>query len=151
MNLKNYTSTVPASTTLARIESYLAECGVSGIAKQYKEGQPVAVRFQVEMDGKYYTIQLPANIEAVQKTMYDDCLKTHTQPRKSRTLESFREQAVRTAWKIQQDWVQVQMSLIVLKQADWREVFMAYIWDGQQTFYQMLQENNFKALPESTT
>lgn len=65
--------------------------------------------------------------------------------------KSFYEQAVRTAWRIQQDWVEVQMSLIKLGQADFREVFMAFIWDGEtkQTFFETMRGNNFKQLPES--
>jgi hypothetical protein len=65
--------------------------------------------------------------------------------------EDFLEQAERTAWKIQQDWVQVQMSLIKLKQADMLQVFMAYVWDGEQTFYERLKGRGFKQLAEKSS
>ena len=39
MQLKNYTSNIPASRTIANIESYLAQCGISAVAKQYEQGR----------------------------------------------------------------------------------------------------------------
>jgi hypothetical protein len=41
--------------------------------------------------------------------------------------------------------------MIKLKQAEFLQVFMAYIWDGQQTYYEFIKGNKFKALPESTS
>jgi hypothetical protein len=52
-----------------------------------------------------------------------------------------------------QDWVEVQMSMIQTKQADFIQVFLPYVWDEQrkQTFYQALKSSGFKALlPEKT-
>jgi hypothetical protein len=151
MNLKNYTSSVAASTTIARIEGYLAECGVSGTTKEFNRGQPCALSFHVKLDGKPYTIRLPANIEAVQATLYNDYIASRVRPRDNVTKESFLEQATKTAWKLQQDWVQVQMSLIKLNQVDFRQAFLAYFWDGERTFYEQLQASKFKALPETTS
>lgn len=151
MNLKNYTSSVPANTTISYIETYLAECGVEGIAKEFDKGQPVAVSFYVTVEGRKFTIRLPANVDAVQEYLWRDYVASHKQPRKNVTKDSFREQAARTAWKIQQDWVMVQMSLIKLKQADFIQVFLAYLWTGEQTFYEQLRGNKFKSLPETCT
>jgi hypothetical protein len=150
MNLKNYTSSVPASTTIARIEGYLADCGVSGTTKEFARGQPVALSFHIKLDGRDYTIRLPANVEAVQGALYNDYISTRTRPRDTVTKDSFLDQATKTAWKLQQDWVQVQMSLIKLNQVDFRQAFLAYFWDGEKTFYEQLQASKFKALPEST-
>jgi hypothetical protein len=58
----------------------------------------------------------------------------------------FAEQASRTAWKIVQDWIEVQMSMIQMKQADTLQVFLPYVYDGKRTFYQVLQQNNFRGL-----
>lgn len=148
MNLKNYSSSVQASTTISYIETYLADCGVSGITKEFDRGQPVAVSFHVAMEGRTFTVRLPANVDMVQELLWREYVTSHVRPKK--TKEDFREQASRTAWKIQQDWVQVQMSLIKLKQADFLQVFLAFIWDGQQTFYEQLHGAKFKALPESS-
>ena len=70
---------------------------------------------------------------------------------KQKKKADFAEQAERTAWKLVQDWVEVQMSMVQLKQADVREVFLAYIWNGRQTFFQNLEQTGFRALlPEKT-
>jgi hypothetical protein len=41
--------------------------------------------------------------------------------------------------------------MIQMKQAETLQVFLPYVWDGQQTFYQRLKESKFRAmLPERT-
>lgn len=146
MNLKNYTSNVPAITTISYIEAYLMSCGATGIAKEIKGKQVVAILFQVE-DGKIpRTIKLPANVEGVLEFLWREYCVSSVRPRK--TKADFVEQANRTAWKIMQDWTQVQMSLVKLKQADLLQVFLPYVWDGNQTYYEYLKHGNFKALPE---
>jgi hypothetical protein len=149
MNLKNYTSNVSAETTISYIEAYLADCGVTGITKQIEQGKPVALFFHIELGqaGKY-TIKLPAKVADVHEYLWRDYCANAIKPRKVKA--DFADQACRTAWKIQQDWVQVQMSLIKLKQVDFLEVFMGFIWDGNQTYYNSLKGSGFKALPERT-
>jgi|SRR5579864_5478783 len=146
MNLKNYTSNIPANTTISYIETYLAECGVMGISKQFEKGMPVALFFHVELRNKTFTIRLPAKVQEVHECLWKDYVTSHTRPKKVK--EDFLEQASRTAWKIQQDWVQVQMSLIKLKQVDFIEVFMGFIYDGKQSYYDRVKNGDFKALPE---
>lgn len=149
MTLKNYTSSVPASTTIAYIESYLAACGVSGISKFYKDGRPEALFFEATEDGRTFTIRLPAQVEDVLEYLWADYLTSVTKPRKKK--EDFADQAMRCAWKIQQDWVQVQMSLVKLKQAKILQVFLAFVWTGDKTLYQHLKNGGLKMLPEKTT
>lgn len=149
MNLKNYTSSIPAHQTISHIEAYLASAGVSGISKQYENGQPSAIFFHIELPNNRFTVRLPARVQDVQKFLWQDyCSKTR-RPRKSE--EDFLEQASRTAWAIQRDWVQIQISLIKLKQADFLEVFMGFLWDGKQSYYQTIENAKFKALPVSTS
>lgn len=144
MNLKNYTSSTPANITIAHIESYLAACDVSGISKQIEGGQVVALFFHIELGEKKFTIRLPAKVAEVQEYLWRDYLATRT--RHAKKKEDFLDQAARTAWKIQQDWVQVQMSLIKLKQVDFLEVFMGFVYDGQQSYYGRLKAGGFKHL-----
>ena len=40
------------------------------------------------------------------------------------------------------------MSLIQMKQAEWMQVFLPYVWDGRQTFYDRLKGEGFKGLPD---
>src|SRR5689334_5965918 len=143
MNIKNYTSGVPVNLTVAKIEQLLAEAGASGVNKDYEAGRLVALAFRIPTpSGKTMTIRLPANSEAV----YDTMKKSVLRPRNG-TLERLKDQAQRTAWKLMQDWIQVQISLIQMQQADVMQVFLPYVWDGERTFYHMLKEGGFKQLP----
>lgn len=147
MNLKNYTSGVPADLTISRIERLLVDVGASGIAKEYVAGVVSALLFRIRVlpDKPEVTVKLPANLDACLDTFWKD----HCQGRSSRsrkTKDDFREQAARTAWKLQQDWVEVQISLIRLKQQDVMQAFLPYAWDGQQTVYERVRTSGFRAL-----
>jgi hypothetical protein len=146
MNLKNYTSGVPAATTISYIEGYLMSAGATGIMKDIKEGQVVAIMFEMDMgkSGKH-VVKLPANVSEVHRFLFHDYINGTKRPRK--TEPDFLDQAGRTAWKIVQDWVQVQISMIKLRQMEPMQVFLPYIWDGQRTFYEYMRDKNFKALP----
>lgn len=151
MNIKNYTSNVDVERTIARIESKLMAVGASGIWKTFNQNREVdSLIFTITLPGtKPCSIRVPANIEACFEAMWREyTLKTKRIPPEAK--QRIREQASRTAWKLMQDWVDVQISLIVMRQADFREVFLAYIWDGKETFFTKLKGDGFKALPEST-
>ena len=152
MFLKNYTSNVPVSETIHNIEKVLIKCGVSGIEKQYGPAMEViAVVFHIQPDPKSqrFTIRLPVNKERAQDALWLDYVDGDPvekmkgdervggwSPRKKKKRSDFAQQAERTAWKIIQDWVEVQMSMIQTRQADFVEVFMPYLFDGKQTIYQ---------------
>jgi hypothetical protein len=164
MFLKNYTSNVPVSDTIHRIEKVLIKCQVSGITKEYgPEGKIIALHFHVPIaEGKTLTIRMPADEKAALDALWldyadgdqHDGFKITGYPARSykkKTKADFKEQAERTAWKLVQDWIEVQMSMIQMKQAETLQVFLPYVWDGQATFYQRLKNNGFRAmLPEKT-
>ena len=140
--IKNRTSTVPVSRTVSRIEEALAEAGANGINKDYDGGKLVAIFFRVVMPtGQQVSVRLPANAQAVYETLASKVSK----PRRG-TLDRIREQAERTAWKLTQDWVEIQLSLIQLQKVDFLQVFLPYVWDGNRTFYGVLKDAKFKAL-----
>ena len=147
MQLRNYTSGVPVDRTVSKIESMLAKAGASGISKEYDNGQLTSLSFRVKLpNGNDVAIRLPANSKAV----YASLRKEISRPR-SGTLEKLQEQADRTSWKLMEDWVSVQLSLIAMQQVDFLQVFLPYVWDGKQTFYAALKASNYRALlPEHT-
>ncbi len=146
MNIKNYTSSVPVATTVARIEQMIADAGATGIRKEYVAGQPVSLAFEIHFaEDRPVMIRLPANVEACLEAFWLDYRKNRG-PRSNKGREEFREQATRTAWKIQQDWVEVQITLIRLRQQEFLQAFLPYVWDGTQTFYERLRGGGFRAL-----
>lgn len=145
--IKNYTSGVPVSRTVERIEAALVRGGASNIAKDYKDGVLHAVCFAVlnPTTGQRIAVRLPANADGV----YEALRAAVKRPRRG-TLDKLRDQATRTAWKLMQDWVEVQMSLIEMQQAEFLQVFLPYVWDGRQTFYAHLREGGFKLLSDGS-
>ena len=143
MNIKNYTSTVPVERTVARIEQILAKAGASGISKDFADGQLTALHFTVAFGDQTVAIRLPIDAQAVFLLLL---LASAGQRRRPETEIRLRAQAQRTAWKLMQDWVEVQLSLINMHQADFVQVFMPYVWDGKQTFYQRVKDQHHQLL-----
>lgn len=141
--MKNYTSGVPIERTISRIEAVLVRAGAGNIIKDYAEGELSALSFTLHLDGtRLVPIKLPANIEQVEKVM----AAAMKRPRRE-TLRRIKQQAARTAWRLMQDWVEIQLSLIEMKQAEAMQVFLPYVWDGRQTYYAALKGSGFKLLP----
>jgi hypothetical protein len=164
MFLKNYTSDAPVSQTISRIEHVLIKCGVSGITKDYApNGAVIAISFKIPSATGDAIVRIPVNEQQAIDALWLDyvdgeqmnkegTMVTAWGSRKKKRKSDFVEQGRRTAWKIMQDWVEVQMSMIQMKQADTLEVFLPYIWNGKSTIYNRVKDAGFRALlPESTT
>ena len=141
--MKNYTSEVAVEKTVARIEEALVRSGASNIMKEYVAGRVSGISFALpNPNGGKAIIRLPANFDAV----YDVLRKQVKRPN-PHTQQRLQEQSERTAWKLMQDWVEVQLSLVEMRQAEPLEVFLPYIWNGQRSFYAHVKEAGFTALP----
>lgn len=147
MNLKNYTSTTPAINSMGRIEKCLVQAGATDISKKYDQGVCTAITFRMLVNLNPVFFQLPAKVESC----FDVLWKEVKRPRAD-TKRLIREQAERTAWKIVCDWVEVQLSMIMLEQAEALEVFLPYVYNPatNQTFYNQLKDKQFKALLPSS-
>lgn len=144
MFLKNYTSGVPVAKTIARIEQLLAESGASNVSKDFQNGEIVSLRFAVALNGKTVTFRMPADSSSIFEAMW----KEVSRPRRE-TRDRILDQSRRTAWKLLQDSLEVECTRLKLQQVEFMQVFLPYVWDGKQTFYQALKQQNFRAmLPE---
>lgn len=143
MNLKNYTSEVPAVTSMGKIETALVQAGATDISKKYQDGVCIAIRFRMIVNNILMFFELPAKVENCYRVLYADVKR----PRPD-TKQKVRQQAERTAWKIVCDWVLVQLSMIMLEQAEPMQIFLPYAWNPQteQTYFDKLKESGFKAL-----
>lgn len=148
-NLKNYTSEVPAITSMGRIEKNLVEAGATDISKKYEGGICVAISFRLVIRSGHKDLampmffQLPAKVDACFNVLWKE-VKKPLAGTKERTLQ----QAERTAWKIISDWVEVQLAMIKLEQAEVLQIFLPYVYDAasDQTFYQKVKEGGMKLL-----
>jgi len=146
--LKNYTSTVSVGRSVQHIEDCLVRHGARNIMKEYDNQKRLAgIAFIIGVEGRDMPFRLPARAENCEKI-----LKGAVRRPKEGTYDRIREQAERTAWKIVSDWIDVQMSLIELEQAEFLEIFLPYVYfpESRQTFFQRVKEGGFKMLPERT-
>lgn len=103
-----------------------------------------AVTFRLVLPGQVpMFFQLPAKIEPCFKVLWAEIKRPQVD-----TKKKTQEQAERTAWKIVADWVDIQISMILLEQAEPLQVFLPYAYNPvtETTFYEQLKEGNFKAL-----
>jgi len=142
--MKNYTSSVPVEVTVMRIEKILAKNYATQIAKEYKEGEVHALTFSVHnpTTGKDSRIRLPVHrkgIVTVLSAQYKRKISATTKAR----IEG---QANRTAWKLWQDWLEVQISLVEMEQAEFVQIFLPYFWNGRKSYYDQVKDGGFKML-----
>jgi hypothetical protein len=144
--MKNYTSSVPVDMTIIRIEKALVKYGASHVAKEYKDGEVIGLTFQICLPtGKEVRVRLPANPTAVFKVLSDDRILSPV------TEKRLQAQARRTAWKIMQDLVEVQLSMIEMQQAEFVQIFLPYImFDVHRTFYEVVRGGDYKMLGMGT-
>lgn len=167
MKIKNYTSNVPKSQTIWRIQQILIAAKVSSISMDYQpNGEVAAVTFalQTDLTAQPIPVRLPAELDACHDALWRDYVagdktrKTNDGDEeiywgnKKKKKSDFRDQAERTAWKIVQDWLEVQLSMIHLRQAEFVQVFLPYVWDGKQTFYARIKQGGMAMLeaPKAT-
>lgn len=143
INLKNYTSEVPAITSMGRIERCLVQAGATDISKKYNDGVCTSVTFRMMVNQMPLFFQLPAKVDRCFEVLWAQ----YTRPING-SEQKCREQAERTAWKIVSDWTEIQLSMIMLEQAEVLQVFLPYVYDPakDRTFFESLKETKFKAL-----
>lgn len=142
--IRNYTSQASVSSSVERIERTLVEAGAKSIAKDYDAGLIIGIRFELRGDSdRDFAVRLPARVHEVYKLF-----KAEKKLATKQQLEKLRQQAERTAWALLRDWVDLQMSMIKLKQVKPIEVFLPYFWTGTETLFEAMEKTNFKMLGE---
>lgn len=145
-NIKNYTSTVSATTSVSKIENRLLEIGARRFMKDYNDdGILTAIFFQAKMGELQATFRLPARVDACYKVL----ISQYKRPTKT-SYKNARAQAERTAWKTIFDWVDAQCAMIQLQQAELAQVFLPYAFEsntGQTLYEKALEVGVNKLLP----
>jgi len=132
--IKNYTTEVPAERSIAEIEKMLISVGADAIMKNYRgDGRILALAFKYQ--GRGY--MLPSNSERCAEVI------RKISEYRSRPAQWLNEQAERVAWRVLRDWVDSQLSLIRIGQAEVEQVLLPYMWDGKQSLYDKFKERNF--------
>lgn len=145
MNIKNYTSSVPADQSILQIERVLIKIGARNIAKEYDGfGKVDAILFGVPRGESTVPIKLPARRAAIQKVLLNQYKRNPSKVQ----IANAQLQADRTAWRNVKDWVEIQATMIELDQVEMMEVFMPYIYrmDKGKTVFELAKENSFQKL-----
>lgn len=156
MPLRNYTSEVPVDRSISRIEAYLVQAGATHVSKGYgPNGEVTTIVFNLAINEMPALFRLPVRVESCYKALLKD-RKSLSLPawsdwgrqRQEEGKKRLREQAARTAFRILEDWVSVQVSLVQLEQAEAVEVFLPYAYNPEkdQTLFESMKETKFKAL-----
>jgi hypothetical protein len=143
-SIRNYTSSVPAAQSVANIINRLVVAGATQIMQEYGQDKRLnGLKFIIVVEGKTVPIELPAKVAEVEKV-----LRAQMRRVTSKGEANAKAQAERTAWKLLLDWVDVQCTMIQLKQVDFLEVFLPYVWRASsgRTFYNEIKSGKFLAL-----
>ena len=135
---------------MARIEDKLVEAGARDIYKSYNSDRECdAIVFVMPIPDNPLPLhfKLPARVDACYEAlwkMYRESVKRPSDAMK----KTLREQSLRTAWKIIHDWVEIQISMIQLEQAEAMQIFLPYVYnpESKETFYEHVKKGQYKLL-----
>jgi hypothetical protein len=137
--IKNYTTEIPVEKTLVEIHKLLAENGARGIATEYDEqGNIKDVFFKIILHEKELPFRLPAKPDNVYAALFAGMQYA------DRLRQQRRKKAEAIAWRICKAWLEAQLTLINLEQANVEEVFLPYlVMPNNKTLYEVMKDNKF--------
>ncbi len=141
MPILNYTTQVAAEKSISEITAILSRFGARTIVTDYDDnGNVSGIQFVILIDSLPLSIRLPCNVDGVEKSL----CKAKGVPHRLMT----RLQARRVAWRILKDWLEAQLALFQVGQAEIGQVLMPYaIADAEgRTVYEMFKESHQKQL-----
>lgn len=145
MNLKNYTSEVDASKSMANIEKVLVEIGASNINKNYIDKVCTGITFL------YFDKMVNQTLAFHLRAQVQECFNIFWKERVQKTpaqKEACMKQANRTSWKILSDWTEIQCSMILLGQATPLQMFLPFVYDtkNNETLYDKISSGKMNNL-----
>ena len=144
MPLLNYTTSIAVDKTAGEIIALLSRHKAKALMIENDHlGNPSGIGFIIATPSGEREFRLPVNIPAIEKVLVRQASKGEI-PRSGATPERARM----IAWRINLEWVKVQMALIESEMVTLEQIFLPYmlVADGR-TVYQMLETQRFKMLP----
>ena len=141
MPILNYTTQVGSAKSIAEITGILSQFGARTITTEYDDNDYISgLSFVIMVENLPLAIRLPCNVEGV----YKKIVYAKGVPRRLQT----KEQARNVAWRILKDWLEAQLALFQVGQADAAQVLMPYAVDNEgRTAYEMFRESHLRQLP----
>jgi hypothetical protein len=139
--IKNYTTEIPVEKTIVEIHKLLAENGARGIALEYdNQGTIKDIFFKIIVREQELPFRLPAKPQNVYTALHTNTPSHYHQ----RYGKQWEDEAQRIAWRICKSWLEAQLTLINLEQANIEEVFLPYlVMPNNKTLYEVMKDNKF--------
>lgn len=142
MPLLNYTTNIDPEKTAGEIIGILARAGARALQIEYDHLQnPAGLSFMIATPKGELSFKLPISADAVLKVLVKQSMKG--QVPKSVAMP---QQARRVAWRINLEWLKMQLALIEAEMATLEQIFLPYMLVNGKTMYQLLEAQQFKAL-----
>ena len=144
--IKNFSTSISVSRTIAEIEKMLAKYGAKHIMKEYnEEGKPITLIFSILTKYGEIPIRLPIKPKQILE-VFKIQVSNKVLPRKYWDGEWAKAQAERVAWRIIKDWLDAQLTLLNIEMVKIEEIFLPYIYNYKldMTVYEMLAKGKFK-------
>lgn len=150
--LMNYTTSIPASRSIAEIQEMLISFGATSIVMDAPDKRVNALRFIFPLDGKPIPFSLPVDISKTASVLW---VEYHNKtPKGKKTKDEMRDDAERIAWRILRDWVHAQLSILTIEAAVFIDVFAGYLVTDMATCetlgHRLANGNIDRLLPEVT-
>ncbi len=139
MALLNYTTRISVGQTLGEIQEMLAQAGAKKLQIDYQNGLPIGVTFLIETSFGDRGYDLTADVDAVYRVLCQEPVDGRYKRR---------DQAARTAWRIQKDWLEAQLAKISTGMATLELLMLPYMLMNREgeTLFQVMTKHQL-ALP----
>ena len=136
MALRNYSSNVDSTKTAGEIQQLLASYGARRVALDYNEdGQCVAITFMADVGGQDLYFRLQPDPSGTLQALKND-------PDVPKSYVTW-EQARRTAWRNEKDWVDTQLAKVEAQNAQLEQLFLGYgVTVTGETVYERILRNS---------
>lgn len=122
--LLNYTTTINANRTISEMQAMLVRAGASSVTLHYDGfGHTTGLTFSVRTKYGPQQFTLGVDIAAVQTVL----AKQRTRGSMADRMETVRDQAERTAWRVARSWLEAQMAMVEIGLASLDQVMLPYL------------------------
>lgn len=146
VDIKNYTSEQPATTSINLLKAVIIKAGATQITERYENQSISGFDFVIPVQN----MQLTFNMEAKVEKVYQFMLKARKTNTTAAQRINIRKQAERTAWRNLWELTVLQMDMIKLEQMEHLQIMLPYLTYEGRTVYERLKSDNYKGLLQLT-
>lgn len=143
IKLRNRTSEVQPEVTSGRIEKALAAAGVTNVSKRYVGGELVGLEFSLPTMYGVVNFRLPVKTNAAAGVMLAEAKRGRLNLARR---ERISRQAARTAWRLAQEWIEIQLSMVAMQQLELMQALLPYAVKDGQTLFDTFQRSGYSGL-----